>query len=52
MRTLHRILDVNKDGVLSFDDFLLFSDRFTNLAHMTETHHNELKKLMQVGLLV
>lgn len=49
MRTLHRILDVNKDGVLSFDDFVLLTDRFTDLAHMTDKHHAEFKKLMQVN---
>lgn len=35
MRTLHRILDVNRDGVISFDDFNLLAKRFNDLGHLT-----------------
>ncbi|KAM7349952.1 sarcoplasmic calcium-binding protein [Cochliomyia hominivorax] len=35
MRTLHRILDVNRDGVISFDDFTLLHKRFSDLGHLT-----------------
>lgn len=35
MRTLHRILDVNRDGVISFDDFNLLAKRFTDLGHLS-----------------
>lgn len=35
MRTLHRILDVNHDGVVSFDDFSLLAKRFSDLGHLT-----------------
>ncbi|KAH8281281.1 hypothetical protein KR018_007629 [Drosophila ironensis] len=35
MRTLHRILDVNHDGVVSFDDFSLLAKRFNDLGHLT-----------------
>ncbi|XP_072381628.1 sarcoplasmic calcium-binding protein [Diabrotica undecimpunctata] len=34
IRTFHGILDLNKDGVISFDDFKLLSDRFINLGHL------------------
>ncbi|KAH8266871.1 hypothetical protein KR026_005936 [Drosophila bipectinata] len=35
MRTLHRILDVNHDGVVSYDDFNLLAKRFNDLGHLT-----------------
>ncbi|XP_068159193.1 sarcoplasmic calcium-binding protein [Drosophila tropicalis] len=35
MRTLHRIMDVNHDGVISFDDFNLLAKRFNDLGHLT-----------------
>ncbi|XP_030381655.1 sarcoplasmic calcium-binding protein [Scaptodrosophila lebanonensis] len=35
MRTLHRILDVNHDGVISFDDFNLLAKRFNDLGHLS-----------------
>ncbi|KAH8421554.1 hypothetical protein KR009_010768 [Drosophila setifemur] len=35
MRTLHRILDVNHDGVVSYDDFSLLAKRFNDLGHLT-----------------
>ncbi|XP_043659080.1 sarcoplasmic calcium-binding protein [Drosophila teissieri] len=35
MRTLHRILDVNHDGVVSFDDFSLLAKRFSDLGHLS-----------------
>ncbi|EEB20251.1 Sarcoplasmic calcium-binding protein, putative [Pediculus humanus corporis] len=44
MRTLHRILDVNKDGVVSFDDFKLLTERFTDLGHLTPEHHDEFQE--------
>lgn len=35
MRTLHRIMDVNHDGVISFDDFNLLAKRFNDLGHLS-----------------
>lgn len=35
MRTLHRVLDINRDGVISFDDFKLLHKRFSDLGHLT-----------------
>lgn len=47
MRTFHKILDVNKDGVISFDDFKLLSDRFVNLGHLSEKHTKEFQELIK-----
>lgn len=52
IRTFHGILDVNNDGVISFDDFALLADRFVNLGHLSETHTQEFRALLQVHLLV
>lgn len=49
MRTFHGILDVNKDGVISFDDFKLLADRFVNLGHLSEKHKNDFKTVIQVS---
>lgn len=35
MRTLHRIMDVNHDGVISYDDFTLLAKRFIDLGHLS-----------------
>ncbi|CAG9858913.1 unnamed protein product, partial [Phyllotreta striolata] len=34
IRTFHSIIDLNNDGVISFEDFKLISDRFINLGHL------------------
>lgn len=47
MRTLHRILDVNKDGVVSFDDFNLLAKRFTDLGHLTPATSAEFMEVMR-----
>ncbi|GJQ81315.1 putative calcium ion binding protein [Trypoxylus dichotomus] len=47
MRTFHGILDVNKDGVISFDDFQLLADRFVNLGHMSEDRAQEFRGLIK-----
>lgn len=48
MRTLHRILDINKDGVVSFDDFKLLTEKFTDLGHLTQEHHDEFQEKIKV----
>ncbi|EDW00403.1 sarcoplasmic calcium-binding protein [Drosophila grimshawi] len=35
MRTLHGIMDVNHDGVISYDDFNLLAKRFSDLGHLS-----------------
>lgn len=47
MRTMHGILDVNKDGVISFDDFQLLADRFVNLGHLSDKHTKEFKLVVR-----
>lgn len=47
MRTFHGILDVNKDGVVSYDDFRLLADRFVNLGHLSETNKQEFKSVIK-----
>lgn len=49
MRTFHGILDVNKDGVISFDDFKLLADRFVDLGHLSEKQTNEFRNLIKVS---
>lgn len=49
MRTLHCHLDIDKDGVISYDDFMLFAKRFSDLGHLTPELRIEFKKLMNVS---
>lgn len=46
MRTLHNHLDVNKDGVVSYDDFMLLADRFSNLGHLSPAAKVEFKNVL------
>ncbi|XP_073948654.1 sarcoplasmic calcium-binding protein [Choristoneura fumiferana] len=47
MRTVHNILDVDKDGLISFNDFKLFADRFTNLGHLDDQHAKEFTEIIK-----
>lgn len=47
MRTFHGLLDVDKDGVISFDDFKLLANRFVELGHLSEKHQTEFHNLIQ-----
>ncbi|CAG9767724.1 unnamed protein product [Ceutorhynchus assimilis] len=47
IRTLHSILDLNKDGVVSFDDFKILADRFVDLGHLSEKHTKEFYQVIQ-----
>ncbi|TMW54175.1 hypothetical protein DOY81_000759 [Sarcophaga bullata] len=47
MRTLHRILDVNRDGVISFDDFILLHKRFSDLGHLSPELSEEFLNVMK-----
>ncbi|XP_051158726.1 sarcoplasmic calcium-binding protein [Leptopilina boulardi] len=46
MRTLHSHLDVNKDGVISYDDFMLLGERFANLGHLTTEEKKEFQHVL------
>ena len=48
MRTLHSHLDVNKDGVISYDDFMLLGERFANLGHLTKEEKKEFQQVLNV----
>lgn len=48
MRTLHGLLDLNKDGVISYDDYKLLADRFVNLGHLSPQDTQEFHKSIQV----
>uniref|UniRef100_A0A182NQW7 G-protein coupled receptors family 1 profile domain-containing protein n=3 Tax=leucosphyrus subgroup TaxID=44539 RepID=A0A182NQW7_9DIPT len=47
MRTLHGVLDVNKDGVISYDDFMLLADKFASLGHLDTKAKNEFRDIMR-----
>ncbi|XP_066251520.1 sarcoplasmic calcium-binding protein [Euwallacea similis] len=47
MRTFHAILDLNKDGVISFEDFKLLADGFVDLGHLSDKHTNEFYQVIQ-----
>ena len=50
MRTLHSHWDVNKDGVLSYDDFNLWGERFATLGHLTQAQKDEFQSVLRVSL--
>ncbi|KAK3927297.1 Sarcoplasmic calcium-binding protein [Frankliniella fusca] len=47
MRTLHGLLDLNKDGVISYDDYKLLADRFVDLGHLSPQDTVEFHKAIQ-----
>ncbi|XP_061519366.1 sarcoplasmic calcium-binding protein isoform X1 [Anopheles gambiae] len=47
MRTLHGVLDVNKDGVISYDDFMLLTEKFASLGHLDAKAKNEFRDIMR-----
>ncbi|KAJ8680843.1 hypothetical protein QAD02_016630 [Eretmocerus hayati] len=47
MRTLHSHLDVNKDGVLSYDDFMLLGERFAKLGHLSPSQKDEFQIVLR-----
>lgn len=48
MRTLHSHLDVNKDGVISYEDFMLLGNRFSKLGHLSAEATKDFKKVLNV----
>uniref|UniRef100_A0AAG5D4C1 EF-hand domain-containing protein n=1 Tax=Anopheles atroparvus TaxID=41427 RepID=A0AAG5D4C1_ANOAO len=47
MRTLHGVMDVNKDGVISYDDFMLLTEKFASLGHLDAKAKNEFRDIMR-----
>lgn len=50
MRTLHGLLDINKDGVISYDDFLILAEKFGDLGHLKPEALTEFREVMKVSL--
>ncbi|XP_041971927.1 sarcoplasmic calcium-binding protein [Aricia agestis] len=48
MRTVHNILDVDKDGLISFNDFQLFADRFKSLGHLDDQQAKEFTEIIKL----
>lgn len=48
MRTMHGIFDVNNDGVISFDDFIILADKFGDLGHLSEKEMEDFRDVMKV----
>lgn len=48
MRTMHGIFDVNNDGVISFDDFIILADKFGDLGHLSPEEMEEFRDVMKV----
>ncbi|XP_044762637.1 sarcoplasmic calcium-binding protein [Coccinella septempunctata] len=47
IRTFHNIIDVNKDGVLSYHDMELLMERFIALGNISSDHINEFKEIIK-----
>lgn len=48
MRTLHALFDINKDGVVSWDDFQIMGDRFIKLGHLTPEQQTEFRNTLKI----
>ncbi|XP_031764298.2 sarcoplasmic calcium-binding protein [Galleria mellonella] len=48
MRTVHNILDIDKDGLISFNDFALFAERFKSLGHLDEQQAKEFSDIIKL----
>lgn len=48
MRTVHNLLDVNKDGIISYDDFKLLADRFVRLGNLPSNQQIEFYEIIKV----
>lgn len=47
MRTLHGVLDVDNNSVISFDDFIILADKFGKLGHLTPKELEEFRSVMR-----
>lgn len=47
MRTLHSLLDVNKDGVISYDDFQVLAENFVALGHLKPDAEKEFREVLK-----
>lgn len=47
MRTLHSLLDINNDGVISYDDFKMLAKNFADLGHLSGEAKAEFEATLQ-----
>lgn len=47
MRTLHSLLDVNNDGVISYDDFQVLAQNFADLGHLKPDAEMEFREVLK-----
>ncbi|PSN47012.1 hypothetical protein C0J52_15335 [Blattella germanica] len=47
MRTFHGVIDLNKDGVVSFDDFKILAERFVSLGHLSEKQQRDFQNVLK-----
>ncbi|GLH11705.1 Sarcoplasmic calcium-binding protein [Gryllus bimaculatus] len=48
MMAFHSLIDLNNDGVVSFDDFTILADRFINLGHLTPAQEEDFRSALKV----
>ena len=48
MRTYHRVMDVNKDGTVSWDDFKDMARKFAEIGHLDEVQQQEFVQQLKV----
>ena len=51
MRTYHRVMDVNKDGTVSWDDFKDMARKFAEIGHLDEVQQQEFAQQLKVRFL-
>lgn len=51
MRTMHGIFDVNNDGVISYEDFMLLAQKFGDLGHLSQQQLEEFKNVLRVSFI-
>lgn len=50
MRTHHQVLDINKDGVVSWDDFETLIKKFTELGHLSAEEVGSFTDALRVSM--
>ncbi|XP_046386206.1 sarcoplasmic calcium-binding protein [Ischnura elegans] len=47
MYTIHALMDINNDGVVSWDDFRIIADKFVNLGHLTPKQQENFRSTLK-----
>lgn len=45
---MHKIFDVNNDGVISYDDFVMLAEKFEKLGHLSKKEMDEFRAVIKV----